>query len=129
LTYYTDHHLGVFVGSYEADGRYRLQNAGGYYLNQSVVPVNTFPLKVGSVKTGLFSGSVGPVGVFSKPDLHTDLKRILKNLIKEPSSLPTVLEEKNVIFWSPDGKSDIGPQNHEIRLVEPIKLKSNEIKG
>ncbi len=121
LSFYKDKYLGVFVGGYDANGRIKLQSAGGYELERSIFPSGSYPLKVGSVKTGLFTGSLGPVGIFSKPGLSGDLKSTLKDFLKAPDSLPDIFDDENILFWSPDGKRDLSPLNHEIRFVEGAK--------
>lgn len=121
LSFYSDRYLGVFVGGYDSSGRIKLQSAGGYEINPPILPSGSYPLKVGSVKTGLFTGSLGPVGIFSKPGLSTDLKSTLKDFLREPTSLPDIFDDENILFWSPDGKRDLSPLNHEIRFVEGAK--------
>ena len=127
LAYYDDQKLGLFIGSTGVDGKIRIQNAGGYDLGKSVIPGGNAPLKVGSVKTGLFTGNIGPVGMFSKKGISAELKSIIKSFLKEPLTVPSFLNDEDTLFWSPDAKTDLSPHNHELKFIDPSKGKLEEL--
>ena len=122
LTYYDDTKLGMYVGSYEGNGRVILQPAGGYSFPEPILPASMYPLKVGSVKTGLFTGNIGPVGIFAKESRdHVEIKSIFKNFLKSPMAVPDTFKKDEILFWTPDAKHDLSIYNHELKFVDPEK--------
>jgi len=122
LTYYQDRYLGTYLGNYQENGKIKLETAGGYDLGRSILPKGDFSLKVGSVKTGLFTGNLGPVGIFSKANMSLEIRDILKNFLKDPVAVPDFFNDEDILFWSPDAKTDLSPNNHDIKFVDPTKM-------
>ncbi|MCB9030562.1 MAG: hypothetical protein H6619_05880 [Deltaproteobacteria bacterium] len=126
LSYYNERYLGLHIITTGIDGNLHSYLAGGHELSVPVLPENDFPLKVGSVKTGLFTGSIGPVGVFSVAKLQSKLQDILSSFSDSPADLPDLFKKSEILLWSPDGKSDESQFGHEVKLIEQKRSKSDK---
>lgn len=118
MAYYEGKYLGAFVGTYDDRGKVQIQKAGGYKLDFDWKHYKRSSFKVGALKEGLFRGQIGPVGVFTIPNLKGHLFTILKDFMREPIELPSIFNDENILLWAPNGRDDLSPKAHEIVVSE-----------
>jgi hypothetical protein len=121
VSFYEGKYLGAFIGTYDSRGKVNIQRGGGYEINLPWKRYKTGTLRVGAIESDSFRGFIGPFGVFSAKNIKTNLNDILKSIMLEPSEVPSYFNDEDTLVWSPDGRVDLGPLAHEMKLVEGAK--------
>lgn len=114
ISVYGADRIGLHMVTIEEGQKPKRDLLGGFQLSVPVYPVTKEPLYVGSLQSGSFRGKIGPISVFSGKNLHKDFKDILKEISRDPLSIPSDIKPTEVMLWCPDGRNDRSSYNHPI---------------
>lgn len=113
VTFRAKRYLGVHMAPYGPESSPEV--LGGYDLEGEIVPDSSAPLEIGAGGSSKFRGRVGPFAIFHDIDIARDGGKIVKQIAREPLSLPEEVEESNLAIWA-DPRNDLGPQHLEIQV-------------
>lgn len=113
VTFRAKRYLGVHVAPYGPESSAEV--LGGYDLEGEIVPDSSAPLEIGSSGSSKFRGRVGPFAILQGIDVAQDAGTIVKQIARNPLSLPEGAEESNIAVWG-DPRNDLGPQHLEIQV-------------
>ena len=79
--------LGLHLGNL-IDDKVLVERLGGYQLENVIIPHSRSALLVGAFNSGKFRGEIGPIAIFSMPDLSESFDKILAALVASPREVP-----------------------------------------
>lgn len=115
LSLHRDRFLGLHMADLVTGGSLNL--VGGYDLGPGPFSMESGDLVLGALRGRPFRGIVGPVGLFQKRKLYTNLRTVLKSLVARPLELPAEFKPKQVKLWLPDGEHDQSSAAHKVEVV------------
>lgn len=94
-----------------------VQLLGSHAISWKQVVNSDRPLLLGAIGNGNFRGALGPVGALRVSSLRKVLVKTLQEMAENPTDLPSILQGSEILFWSPDLRTDLGPLKHKIKVA------------
>jgi hypothetical protein len=74
--------------------------AGGFDVQNAAPPEGKTDLLVGALGSSPFRGEIGPIGVFEPKEIRGEVKRLLKDLVKNPAIPPEDIDQGDIRLWA-----------------------------
>lgn len=117
LSFRRDRLLGLHVGKIDSVTSRDVRLAGGFELDNPILPVTKAPLRFGSFSPAPYEGVLGPVGVFAGADIIERLPRLLGEMVKHPGDIPTTIPPAAVKVWIVNGERNAGALSVDVKRV------------
>lgn len=118
LSFYEGRYLGIHFALRQAEQKIQPRLVGGYELGDVVIPGSESPLCTGMTGSSGYRGALGMLSVFSPRGLGKKLNRAVKDLARQPGSIPREFSKSEAVLLIRDGQSDSSARGHRVRKVK-----------